>query len=126
MVDGATHKGVAVFRLLRKSFLGCFGIDVAACRIINLGNLFFVKTIVAFNIVRKFFELKLWVVIEGLATIFETLVVIPTRAVTLPIVVTAIVDTAAFFVRFVRIDGRAMLDKVTDKVVTLLDVLDNC
>ena len=41
MVDGATHKGVAVFRLLRKSFLGCFGIDVAACRIINLGNLFF-------------------------------------------------------------------------------------
>ena len=126
MVDGATHKGVAVFRLLRKSFLGCFGIDVAACRIVNLGNLFFVKTIEAFNIVRKFFERKHRVVIEGLATIFETLVVIQRRAVTLPIVVAVIAGTAAFFVRFVRIDGRAMLDKVTDKVVALLDVLDNC
>ena len=125
MVDGATHKGVAVFRLLRKSFLGCFGIDVAACRIVNLGNLFFVKTIDAFNIVRKFFERKHRVVIEELATMFETLVVIPRRAVTLPIAVAAIAAIAAFFDGLVRIDGLAMLYEVTDEAVTLLDVLNN-
>lgn len=125
-VDGATHKGVAVFRLLRKSFLGCSGIEVAACRIVNLGNLFFVKTIDAFNIVRKFFERKHRVVIEGLATIFEAFVVIPRRAVTLPIVIAAIAGTAAFFVRFVRIDGRAMLYEVADESVTFLHVFDDC
>ena len=126
MVDGATNKGVAVFRLLRKSFLGCFGIDVAACRIVNLGNLSFIKMIAAFNIVRKFFERKHRVVIEGLATILETLVVIPRRAVTLPIVVAVIAGTAAFFVRFVRIDGRAMLYEVADESVTFLHVFDDC
>ena len=57
---------------------------------------------------------------------FETLVVIPRRAVTLPIVVAAIAGTVASFVRFVRIDGRAMLDKVADESVTFLHVFDDC
>lgn len=106
-------------------FSGRFGIYIAACRIVNLGNLSFVKMIAAFNSVRKFFERKPRVVIERLATIFETFVVIPRRAVTLPIVVAAIAAIAVFFVRFVRIDRRAMLDEVTDEAVTLLDVLNN-
>ena len=125
-VESATHEGVAVLGCSVSLFSGCFGIYIAACRIVNLGNLSFVKMIAAFNIVRKFFERKHRIVIEGLATIFEAFVVIPRRAVTLPIVVAVIAGTAVFFGGLVRIDGRAMLYKVADESVTFLHVFDDC